>query len=55
VTVDVPLSRTSSGFTLLFEPFAMALIEREMPVNRMAEGLGVNLQRVTKRRLFFKT
>ncbi len=32
--------------TLLFEAFAMALIEREMPVNRVAEVLGVNPQRV---------
>lgn len=46
VTVDVPWSRPGSGFTLLFETFAMALIEREMPVNRVAEVLGVNPQRV---------
>ena len=46
VTVDVPWSRPNSGFTLLFEAFAMALIEREMPVNRVAELLGVNPQRV---------
>jgi hypothetical protein len=45
VTVDVPWSRPGSGFTLLFEAFAMALIEREMPVNRVAEVLGVNPQR----------
>jgi len=46
VTVEVPWSRPGSGFTLLFEAFAMALIEREMPVNRVAEILGVNPQRV---------
>lgn len=46
VTVEVPWSRPGSGFTLLFEAFAMALIEREMPVNRVAEVLGVNSQRV---------
>lgn len=46
VTVNVPWSRAGSGFTLLFEAFAMALIEREMPVNRVAEILGVNPQRV---------
>lgn len=46
VTVNVPWSRPGSGFTLLFEAFAMALIEREMPVNRVAEILGVNPQRV---------
>lgn len=45
-TVDVPWSRPGSGFTLLFEAFAMALIEREMPVNRVAEILGVNPQRI---------
>lgn len=31
-TVEVPWARPGSGFTLLFEAFAMALIEREMPV-----------------------
>jgi transposase len=46
VTVNVPWARPGSGFTLLFEAFAMALIEREMPVNRVAEMLGVNPQRV---------
>lgn len=46
VTIEVPWSRPGSGFTLLFEAFAMALIEREMPVNRVAEILGVNPQRV---------
>jgi len=46
VTVVVPWARPGSGFTLLFEAFAMALIEREMPVNRVAELLGVNPQRV---------
>jgi transposase len=45
-TVAVPWARPGSGFTLLFEAFAMALIEREMPVNRVAEVLGVNAQRV---------
>lgn len=29
-TVDVPWARAQSGFTLLFEAFALALIEREM-------------------------
>ena len=46
VTVNVPWARPGSGFTLLFEAFAMTLIEREMPVNRVAEMLGVNPQRV---------
>jgi len=46
VTVNVPWARPDSGFTLMFEAFAMALIEREMPVNRVAEILGVYPQRV---------
>ena len=45
-TVQVPWARQGSGFTLLFEAFAMALIEREMPVKRVAEILRVNPQRV---------
>jgi transposase len=44
--VDVPWARAGSGFTLLFEAFALALIEREMPVLRVAQILGVNPQRV---------
>jgi len=46
ITVTVPWARSGSGFTLLFEAFALALIEREMPVNRVAEILRVNPQRV---------
>ncbi len=45
-TIEVPWSRPGSGFTLLFEALALALIEREMPVNRVAEMLKVNPQRV---------
>ena len=45
-TVQVPWARPNSGFTLLFEALAMALIEREMPVKRVAELLRVNPQRV---------
>jgi transposase len=37
---NVPWAREGSGFTLLFEAFALALIEREMPVNRVAQVLG---------------
>jgi transposase len=44
--VDVPWARPGSGFTLLFEALALALIEREMPVNRVAEILKVNPQRI---------
>lgn len=36
-TVEVPWARKGSGFTLLFEAFSMALIEREMPVNKAAD------------------
>lgn len=45
-TVSVPWARPGSGFTLLFEALALALIEREMPVNRVAELLRVNPQRI---------
>jgi len=44
--VDVPWARPGSGFTLLFEALSMAMIEREMPVNRVAEILKVNPQRI---------
>ncbi len=40
------MAREGSGFTLLFEAFALALIEREMPVNRAAEMLGEYPQRI---------
>ena len=36
-TVAVPWARKGSGFTLLFEAFSMALIERGMPVNKAAD------------------
>ena len=45
-TVDVPWARAGSGFTLLFEALALALIEREMLANRAAEILKVNPQRI---------
>ena len=45
-TVAVPWARPGSGFTLLFEALALALIEREMPVNRVAEIMRVNPQRI---------
>jgi transposase len=45
-TVQVPWARPGSGFTLLFEAFALALIEREMPVNRAAQMLGEYPQRI---------
>ena len=39
--VNVPWSRPNSGFTLLYEAFAMLLIESEMPVSRAAEVLNI--------------
>ncbi len=39
--IDVPWARPGSGFTLLFEAFAMCLIENEMPVNKAAATLSV--------------
>lgn len=45
-TVQVPWARPGSHFTLLFEALAMALIEREMPITRVAELLRVNAQRI---------
>jgi transposase len=43
---SVPWARAGSGFTLLLEAFALALIEREMPIKRVAQILGVNAQRI---------
>lgn len=40
-TQPVPWARKGSGFTLLFEAFAMLLIENEMPVNKAAKILKV--------------
>lgn len=40
-TQPVPWARPQSGFTLLFEAYAMLLIENEMPVNKAAGILGV--------------
>lgn len=40
--VEVPWARPNSGFTLLFEAFAMTLIESEMPVNKVANILSVH-------------
>jgi len=44
--VTVPWARKNSGFTLLFEAFAMLLIENEMPVSKAAGTLGVNPPRI---------
>lgn len=45
-TVVVPWARPGSGFTLLFEAFAMLLIENEMPVNKVASTLRVVANRL---------
>ncbi len=45
-TVNVPWARPGSGFTLLFEAFAMLLIEYEMPVNKVAAALRVVAHRL---------
>lgn len=44
--VSVPWARSGSGFTLLFEAFSMALIEREMPVNKAADLVNEYPQRL---------
>ena len=46
--VKVPWARPLSGFTLLFEAFALCLVESEMPVKRAASVLKVYPQRVWK-------
>jgi transposase len=39
--VKVPWARPNSGFTMLFEAFAMTMIECEMPVSRVANTMKV--------------
>jgi transposase len=45
-TVQVPWARRNTGFTLLFEAYAMSLIEMEMPVSNAASLLGEYDQRI---------
>jgi transposase len=45
-TQQVPWARKGSGFTLLFEAYAMLLIESEMPVNKVAKILRVYPNRI---------
>lgn len=45
-TVVVPWARPGSGFTLLFEAFAMLLIESEMTVSKVADLLCVYAKRI---------
>jgi transposase len=44
--VSVPWARSGSGFTLLFEAFAMLLIEGEMPVSKVADRVHVTSPRL---------
>ena len=39
--LEVPWSRPGSGFTLMFEAYAMLLIESEMPVSKVSDCIGV--------------
>jgi hypothetical protein len=36
VLIETPWARKESGFSLLFEAYALKLIEGEMPVNKVA-------------------
>lgn len=45
-TVEVPWARKGSGFTLLFEAYAMMLIEYEMPVNKVSNAVRVGAHRI---------
>jgi transposase len=45
-TVQVPWARRNTGFTLLFEAYAMSLIELEMPVSNVARQVGEHDQRI---------
>lgn len=44
--VEVPWVRKNSGFTLLFEALAMAMIEHEMPINKFTKFMRVLPQRI---------
>jgi transposase len=44
--VSVPWARSGSGFTLLFEAYAMLLIEGEMPVSKVADRVHVTSPRL---------
>lgn len=44
--VEVPWARPGSGFTLMFEAYAMLLIESEMPVSKVSRTIGVTAPRV---------
>jgi transposase len=44
--VEVPWSRSGSGFTLLFEAYVMTLIESEMPINKIGRLINENPHRL---------
>lgn len=44
--VQVPWARANSGFTLLFEAYAMLLIESEMPVSKVSECVKATAPRI---------
>lgn len=44
--IELPWARELSGFTLLFEAYAMALIENEMPVNKVGRILDEDAHRI---------
>ena len=44
--IEVPWARPGCGFTLLFEAYVMALIESEMPVNKIGELINENAHRL---------
>lgn len=44
--VEMPWARPGSGFTLLFEAYAMALIESEMPINKVGKLLNEDAHRI---------
>lgn len=44
--VETPWARPGSGFTLLFEAYMMALIESEMPVNKIGQLVDENPHRI---------
>lgn len=44
--VEVPWSRSGNGFTLLFEAYVMALIESEMPINKIGQLIKENPHRL---------
>lgn len=44
--VSVPWARANSGFTLMFEAYAMLLIESEMPVNKASKCMRVIPNRI---------